>query len=217
MTSPSLPAASFLCEQTEDRADLCGPGLRLAFACAGAVWTHALFVPGEPEFEVCRAVETDSDRDLPGRVVSPVYQELQRHQGLAGSGVCLLATGTHYQHHFSAVITMDQDGERPGVVMLDLDIADRCRPAVEILASTYTVRLDSNALAGAGPEAIAWEITGASAGRLELEAVAPSRLVLAEAGRSATRVQVLAAIQPGGFTHRLHYRWRWASRSGSTR
>ena len=215
MTVPSenTPSQGFTFDQNEDRAELAGLGMRLAFTRAGAVWTHGLFVTGENEIEVVRAVESDPDRDHPGRVVSPVYQDVQRHQGVDGSSLCLLATGTLYQHHFSAVITLGVDRDRPDGVVLEIDVADRCRRAVEILAATYTVRLDSGALAAAGPEAIAWDITRGTAGRLEIEAVAPSTLVLAEAGRSATRVQVLAALQPGSFTHRLHYRWRWASRS----
>jgi hypothetical protein len=213
VASEKDPSQGFRYDQSEDRADLAGLGMRLAFARAGAVWTHGLFVTGKDEIEVVRAVESDPDRDDPGRVVSPVYQDVQRHQGVDGSSLCLLATGTLYQHHFSAVITLGVDRDRPAGVVLEIDVADRCRRAVEILAATYTVRLDSGALAAAGTEAIAWDITRGTAGRLEIEAVAPSTLVLAEAGRSATRVQVLAALQPGSFTHRLHYRWRWASRS----
>ena len=48
-------------------------------------------------------------------------------------------------------------------------------------------------------------------------AIAPASLTLAEAGRQAARVQVLAAIQPGSFTHRLRYRWCWTSAEGLTR
>jgi hypothetical protein len=122
-------------------------------------------------------------------------------------------TGTLFKHHFSAAISLGHDSDRPDGMVLDVDVADRCRSSVESLAATYTVKLDSGKLASAGPDAIAWDPVGAGLGRLEIEAVAPSRLVLAEAGRSAMRVQVLAAIQPGSFTHRLHYRWRWICRS----
>jgi hypothetical protein len=219
LASESDPSRGFSCEQTADRADLCGPGLRLAFGRIGAVWTHSVFTcgAGGNEVEVARTVESDPARDQPGRVVSPVYQDIQRHQGAEGSGLCLLATGTLYQHHFSAVVALEDDPGRPGGLVVDVDVADRCRRAVESLAATYTVRLDSGALVAAGPEAIEWEIGGGSGFRLALEAVAPSTLVMAEAGRSATRVQILAALDAGGFTHRLHYRWRWASRSGLTR
>jgi hypothetical protein len=217
MTLAREPAAGFYWDQTEDRADMCGPGLRLAFARTGVLWTHSLVLPGEDVFVIARAVETDPERDDPGRVISPVFQDIQRHQSALGSGLCLLLTGTLYKHHFSAVISLGHDPDRPDGLMLDVDVADRCRSPVENLAATYTVGLDSGKLARAGPEAITWENVGASLGRLDIEAVAPSTLVLAEAGRSATRVQVLAAIQPGSFTHRLHYRWRWTSSSGLTR
>ena len=196
---------------------MCGPGLSIAFARMGALWSHSLVLPGESGLEIARAVDTDFERDEPGRVVSPVYQEIQRHQGTIGCGLCLLLTGTLYQHHFSAAISLGREPDRLDGMMLDVDVADRCRSPVENLAATYTVGLDSGKLARAGPEAITWENVGAGEGRLEVEAVGPSTLVLAEAGRSATRVQVLAAIQPGSFTHRLHYRWRWTSRSELTR
>ena len=217
MTLAYEPSADFYWEQTEDRADMCGPGLRVAFARPGAVWTHSLIVPDEEELEVARAVETDPERDDPGRVVSPVYQDIQRHQSAPGSGLCLLLTGTLSKHHFSAVISLGRDTDRPGGLTLDVDIADRCRAPVEHLTATYTVRLNSGKLGRSGPDAITWDNVGAEMGRLGIEAVAPSTLVLAEAGRSATRVQVMAAIQPGSFTHRLHYRWRWTSSCGLTR
>jgi hypothetical protein len=217
MTLARDPAADFYWEQTEDRADMCGPGLRVAFARTDVVWTHWLMLPAEDGLEIARAVETDPERDDPGRVVSPVYQDIQRHPSALGSGLCLLVTGTLFKHHFSAVISLGHDPDRPDGMVLDIDVADRCRSPVENLAATYTVKLDSGKLGPAGPEAITWDNAGAGVGRLAIEAVAPSTLVLAEAGRSATRVQVLAAIQPGRFTHRLHYRWRWTSSSGLTR
>jgi hypothetical protein len=101
--------------------------------------------------------------------------------------------------------------------VLDVDVADRCRAHVVTLAATYNVRLDSGALIDASPHAITWDAFGPDERRLELVAVAPSTLALAEAGRNATRVQVLAAIDSGSFTHRLRYRWRWTSNSGLTR
>ena len=211
------PAAGFYWDQTDDQTDMCGRGLRIAFARAGAHWTHSLVLPGEHGLEIARAVETDAERDDPGRVVSPVYQDIQRHRSAPGCGLCLLLTGTLHKHHFSAAISLGHDPDRPDGTVLDVDVADRCRSPVEYLAATYTVGLDSGNLARAGPEAIAWDNVGAGAGGLEIEAVAPSTLVLAEAGRSATRVQVFTLIQPGSFTHRLHYRWRWTNSSGLTR
>ena len=43
MSLPNATGRRSVCDQTEDRADLCGLGMRLAFARAGAVWTHAMF------------------------------------------------------------------------------------------------------------------------------------------------------------------------------
>ncbi len=107
MTFPNEPAAGFLWDQAEDRADMCGPGSAVAFARGRA--RSGLMVslfPGEPGLEIVRAVESDPERDHPGRVVSPVYQELQRHQGAAGSGSVSWRPARFTKHHFSAVITL---------------------------------------------------------------------------------------------------------------
>jgi hypothetical protein len=210
-------AHGFVWEQSDDRTEMCAPGLGIVFQRAGALWTHAVLLPSGDGVEIARAVEFDLERDDPTRIVSPVYQELQRHESTVAEALCLLMTGTLFKHHFSAVVSLGTDPDRPDGLLLDIDVADRCRTPVEHLAATYTVKLDSGALADAGPRAIIWDKIGRNGGRLELVAVAPSTLALAEAGRSATRVQVLAAIQPGSFTHRLHYRWRWTTNAGLTR
>ncbi len=90
---PSATAPHFYWEETEDRTDLCGPGLRTAFVRTGATWAHAVLLPNDDGLELARAVETDPGRDDPRSVVSPVYQDLQRHPGGTGSGLCLLLTG----------------------------------------------------------------------------------------------------------------------------
>jgi hypothetical protein len=184
------------------------PGFQVTFVRTGARWTHRLELDG---VEVVLAVENDSDRDDPARVVSPVYQEVQHHKLLNGPGLCGLLTGQLAQHHFSASVKLFCDVEQPDRLVVDIDVADRCRAPVESLAATYLVRLDSGALADASPRMIAWNPSGPSRARLELDVEPPSVLALAEAGRHATRVQALAAIQPGTYTHRLRYRWFWTS------
>ena len=210
-------ATHFGCQESADRTDMCASGLQVAFARSGCLWTHSIILAIEDGLEIARAVDSDPQRDQPSRVVSPAYQDVQRHETAIAGSLCLLLTGTLFRHHFSAVVSLGPDHGRPDEIILDIDVADRCRTPVDFLAATYTVNLDSGAIADAGRQAIAWDKIGRSQCRLELIAIAPSTLVLAEAGRSATRVQVLADIKPESYTHRLRYRWRWTSNSGLTR
>jgi hypothetical protein len=199
--------------ESDDRAVMAGPGLVATFLRTGGRWTHHLEHDG---FEVVVSVESDPDRDDPARIVSPVYQEIHRHDVDATDAACSLLTGQLAQHHFSAVVSLCRDAGQPGSLVLVIDVADRCRSLVESLAATYLVRLDSGALADASPGKIAWNLAGQAPGRLEIEVEPPGMLALAEAGRNATRVQTLAAIQPATFTQRLRYRWRWTSLSDLT-
>jgi hypothetical protein len=217
MNLPDHPSSDFLWEEAPDRASMCGLGMRVAFTRDGPLWAHTLSAPRAGSPALVQTVNIDPDHDDPSRVVSPVYQESHRHESGAHPGLCLLLTGTFFQHHFSAAVTLGIDPERPDSPVLDVDVADRCRGNVAILAATYTVRLDSGALTAASSQAITWDAFGPDDIRLELVAIAPSTLALAEAGRNAMRVQVLAAIDPASFTQRLRYCWRWTSNSGLTR
>jgi hypothetical protein len=217
MSVPDNPTSPFLWEEAPDRTDMCGLGMRAAFTRNGPLWVHALLVPRADSVALVQTVDNDPEHGDPARVVSPVYQEIHRHECAADAGLCLLLTGTFFQHHFSAAVTLGIDPERPDSPVLDVDVADRCRVRVAAFAATYTVQLDSGALKDASPQAIIWDVLGPDTGRLELVAIAPGTLALAEAGRNATRVQVVAAIESGSFTHRLRYRWRWTTNSGLTR
>jgi hypothetical protein len=119
-----------------------------------------------------------------------------------------------HQHHFSASVSLYRDQEAERFVVLEIDVADRCRAPVSALAATYLVRLGSSELADASQHAITWSGFAPEAApgprRLELRCDPPGSLALAEAGRNATRVQAVAAIDPAVFTHRLRYRWRWS-------
>ena len=139
------------------------------------------------------------------------------HGPTTGSSLCLLLTGLSFSHHFSAAVTLSRDPQHRGGLLLDFDVADRCRSPVESLAATYLVGLDSGALEAADSDRIVWQPGTAVQGRLELLAGPGASLALAEAGRTATRIQIVATIQPGTFTHRLRYGWRWTSADGITR
>jgi hypothetical protein len=207
----------FAWESSDDRTIISGPGLRIVFTRVIDRWTHSLQLAGEEGYEIARAVETDPDRESDLRIVSPVYQEIHRHDLGLEQTLCALLTGRLFQHHFSAAVSLRKHGERPGSVVLDFDVADRCRAPCESLAATYAVRLDSSALLDAGPGLISWEIGGQCPGRVDVVALASCTLALAEAGTQRARVQAVAAIERGTFTHRLRYRWTWTSASDLTR
>ena len=213
-----MAGSEFTCKQDEDRFLLRCAGVRITFVRSGERWTHHAAFGAESVgdlhlAEVVSAVEGDPDRDTPDLVVSPVYQQIQQHE-FAGDkirGICLLLTGQSFQHHFSAAVSLFRDPASPRFVVFDVDVADRCRGPVSFLAATYMVRLGSSELRAASAHEIAWVGSPLGDGRLELECDLPAGLALAEAGRAATRVQVLAKIDPAASTHRLRYRWRWDS------
>lgn len=217
-----MPATDWECEESDDRVVVRGPEARMTFLRLGDRWIHHLSfgrlqsnapnADADAE-ELASTEESDPRQDDPARVVSPVYQELHRHTfaGDAGRGVCLLLTGKLFHHHFSAVVTIADDPDRAGGVIVDFDVADRCRAEVATLAATYLVRLGSSGLRDAGAHAIAWTGDRLGDGLLTMEPDAGATLALAEAGRRCTRAQALAKLEPGSFTHRLRYRWRWAA------
>ena len=211
----------FTWQQTDGLLVIDGPGGRVTFVRTGDRWTHHLAfragpAAGAEPISLVSTVEVESGREDPTRIVSPVYQELQRHEfsGDHVRGVCVLLTGNMHQHHFSASVSLFQEQTAERYVVLEIDVADRCRAPVAALAATYLVRLGSSELADAVQDAITWSGSAAESERgphiLELRCDPPGSLALAEAGRNATRVQVLAAIDPALFTHRLRYRWRWS-------
>ncbi len=172
----------------------------------------------QPSMRSLGPVESDPERDAPARVVSPVYQEIHRHELAGQTGLCCLLTGSCFSIISRRLSPCAADADQPGTLLARHRRRGPVSRPVESLAATYLVTMDSQR---AGRCRIR---TGSSGrrkpgpGRLELTAPIRQRaLALAEAGRQATRVQVLAAIQPATFTHRLRYRWRWTSASSLTR
>jgi hypothetical protein len=148
-----------------------------------------------------RSTEWDPERDDPERVASPVFQELQLQRDDEGRPHVLLL-GMAGAHHFSAAFVCD---EVEGESRVSIDVADRCRVAgAGFLASTYVMSVHSGQLASCDESSIAWDCPQ---GRLVLAAGPGTRLALAEAGRSATRVQALPEIGAVGATRRWQYSW----------
>lgn len=206
--------SGFRAEIQDDVVRLQGGGLGAVFRKTDDRWVETIQVPG-PATELVRALVLEATN--PARVANPVYQEVQLHGAAAGPSLCLLLTGLSFDHHFSAAVTLSADPADQSSVRLDFDVADRCRSPVEALAATYLLSLDSGALETADPGRIAWQVGSSDPCRLELLAGPGASLAIAEAGRGATRVQILASIDPGTFTHRLRYGWRRTSAGGLTR
>src|SRR5262245_4456494 len=110
-------ADEFTWEQSDDAFVIRGPQARISMARIGGRWTHRLELD-EEKFTalgaspvLISAVEVEPEHSDPARIVSPVYQELQRHN-FAGDqlrGVCLLLTGHLFQHHFSVAVSAFRD------------------------------------------------------------------------------------------------------------
>jgi hypothetical protein len=211
MSGPGRARAEIAYDESHEQIVVSGPVMGAVFERAGDRWTHRVRLVGSGTAEIAHAVESDPERDSPVRVVSPVYQDIQHHALAGSSEQCLLLTGRWFQHHFSAAVRLYFDADLEGPLVVDFDVADRCREPVESLAATYVVALGGGALVDACTTKIEWSVSGGALGRLEMLAEPPTTLVLAEAGRQAARVQALAALGAGGFTHRLRYRWRWTA------
>ena len=212
------------CEETDDRVVIHGRDSRITFLRLGDRWIHYLSFGSrehpEADWEsLASSEESDPQEGDPARVVSPVYQELHRHAyaGDDARGVCLLLTGKHFHHHFSAAVTISSDPDDARAIIVDFDVADRCRAEVASLAATYLVRLGSSELQDAAPTSILWTGGSLGDGSLSLKSESETVLALAEAGRQSARAQALARLDAGSFTHRLHYQWRWVTVSERTR
>jgi hypothetical protein len=186
-------------EERGDSRAVVTPRLTLMFSWTGDRWSHTLELPGSV---VVRSVESDPQRESeePGRVLSPAYQQV--HFQRNGPSVHALLVGEAGPHRFSASFRVEESGNG---TIVEVDVADRCRKPVEALACTYTLSLTSSDLGDADPSRIVWERGGE---RLTFESAGPpSLLTMAEAGRSATRVQAAASIDPERATRRWAYRW----------
>ena len=112
-------------------------------------------------------------------------------------------TGLWFDHHFSAAVSLAPDPERVDASRSSSMWPIVAGPRSKVLPPRTSCGSGAAASTEASPDRIAWSLDGPSPSRLELVADSPSSLVMAEAGRQAMRVQVLASILPGQFTHRL--------------
>jgi hypothetical protein len=209
---------------------MCAPGLHVAFQRESGIQhslrltgghsaaAGAILRPGQLVVSVAPANAVGPGD--PVCLLNPVYQELVRHELPVerGPGLCLLLTGAAHKHHFSAVFLLQSDQAMPPRIVLDVDVADRCRTPEETLAATYLVHHDEQEplLAEPGSHRIAWRGGRLGQGMLELLARPPSVITTPQQCRSFTSVRVEARTDPRTFTHRLHYSWRWTSDADDT-
>jgi hypothetical protein len=199
-----------------DRASLHGPGLGVRFRKKNDLWMDMITV-SESMLAIATSWWARSASELSSRDANPVFQEVQLHGPVDGHRVCLLLTGLASNHHFSAAVTLSMDPLEPGSVLLDFDVADRCRSPVAGLVATYIVAHQPGLRVAADADRVAWDVGTSAWGRLELVAGPQASLAIIKAEQGAEIVQVSAALQPGTFTHRLRYGWRWTSAAGLTR
>jgi hypothetical protein len=196
-------------------ASMRGKDFGVDFCRFGPRWTHAI-VASDVSTELAASNVHSAD---PLRIANPVYQEVHLHGPAVGSALCLLLTGRAFDHHFSAAVTLSRDPARPASIVVDFDVADRCRSAIESLAATYSLNGDLNwgAILARDPARIVWRIEGANPGELELFTVPPCSLALAEGGHKWRQLCALTTIQAGTSTHRFRYGWRWTRDEALTR
>jgi hypothetical protein len=178
------------------------PNLRLEFQSTPAGWMHWIEVRTNSEWvEVARSVERDPELGDARRVVSPTYQDIEFQDGTDHLGTLLL--GQFGPHHFSAVCAVWQ---RENAVGIDVDVADRCRTAVDLLACTYRLPFQDKATIAVSEERVAWLHP---AGELVLEGLGSTRVAVLGSETLGTAVQVSPQINQADLTHRCIYRWIW--------
>ncbi|MBX6312535.1 MAG: hypothetical protein IRY99_06390 [Isosphaeraceae bacterium] len=195
-------------EEADREATIAAARLRLRFSWNGDRWAHALEVGPEPGGSLlARSVDIPAERIDSKRVVSPAFQQLQLQRGAFGAQALLV--GQSGPHHFSAVFHVRQ---WEASVLVEVDIADRCRAEIAGLASTYRVEVPAADWIEADPSRLIWR-PGGSPQPLEFSAWGPpahrARITCAEAGRGAWHVQAEAPLDPRASTHRWSYRWCW--------
>jgi hypothetical protein len=207
-----------------------GPGIAVVFGGEHGIG-HALCddsrsgmaASGREDWLVKSAVFSDQEI-LEGqglRIDNPVYQEVVPHgfAGETGTGLLALLTGSCLNHHFSAVFSLYCEPEAAGCIVLDVDVADRCRGPVEKLAATYVIGAKSF---GVEPKhvsahSVEWRSEDPQHGRIALIAIPFATVDLRTSSSGEMCVQIQARIDPESHTQRLRYRWRFTSSSDVTR
>jgi hypothetical protein len=190
-------------------------GVRLAFERWYDVWCHtlgALINPRDPlndqgDFATALGSAEARPEAPPDSVPpSPSYQELHHDPDQDPRQVLLV--GKFGPHHYSAVFALREEVADSGArsLLLDVDVADRCRTPAPVLACTYAVRsiapfasLEGGAVAFGSAPSPAEEF-------FRIEAEPPVGLHVRPHGLGGgSLVQLTVATDPAAATHRLRY------------
>ena len=114
MTLATTRQPIFTGKKPTDRADMCGPGLRVGVRADGrcldsrpcSAWRR------RARARSSRRKRSRSRPPRPGRQPG-VSRHSAPSEWRLGSGLCLLLTGTLFKHHFSAAISLGIDPDRP--------------------------------------------------------------------------------------------------------
>jgi hypothetical protein len=232
MSRPDAKVADFWFQKgLHDAPMLCGPDIAVLLAQGASGLVHGLRIGSRASPPARIALkhaiiaadslpESDDKQLDERRIENPVYQEFVPHELTSGpgEGIGALLTGSCFDHHFSAVFSLGRDRDEPECIVLEIDVADRCRGPIERLAATYIITGKFQDVTSepvrATARSVTWDLDG---GVLELEALAPAIIEEPSSSGDGVKVQILARIDPQTYTQRLHYRWRWASCADRTR
>lgn len=195
-------------EEADGLCSLAAGELRLEFRREGDRWGHRVVVRGAGGDQVLAEALNPQGDETTGGLASPIYQEVSIARG--PDGPTLLAVGRHGAHHYAATFALrEAGGTGPGGVVLEVDVADRCRAGGDggPLAATYRVDAPPVCLTWGGPTGACWgpEADGRFFMIEGCRDGPGARVVVSEAGRGACVAQVLGEVGPHEETRRLRY------------
>lgn len=193
--------------EDEDVRSIVSDHFRLSFRWTEDRWSHTIGFGVGTENEIPPIIfsqEAGSDPSM-GPLLSPVLQELhvQHDPGNPGKIQALLV-GKSGAHHFSAVFSVKEDD---GLVVLSVEIADRCQESQDRASSTYLVELPAGNLKDAGPSMICWELPAEAGATLSMTCTSPTRLDLHQFGRRGSHVQASFPEADQSSTRLWNYSW----------
>lgn len=208
-------------EGSEVSRAIIGRDIRLVFTFTDDRWSHIVLADRLGVLPHALLASHDDDSEEPtddSTPVRPVYQQL--HFQPTDDGFLALLVGQSGHEHFSASIHFVESED--GTTHIDFDIAGRRTrdPAgAPGLAPTYVVNLPLVAIEEASHRLVRW-VGGDPRGHLMIgtvEAEPNATIVLvSEAGRRGSLVQIYTPGEPVAGARRCRYCWTWEAPRDTT-